>query len=121
MAPDHDKAPSAPLGSRRHQRRRLRSVDTPFGVILDISESGACVFHKGSAKVRVGDGMKLQVRHNGQTLDLDVRVVRTQTLGVSRLEVGVEFLSLDDEKRRALRALAETQDTDYSPSVWLAA
>lgn len=112
---------SPPMGSRRHRRQRLKGLDTPFGVILDVSESGACVFHKGSVKISVGDQITLQVRHAGLDLNLPTRVVRTQALGLRRLEVGVEFVSLTEEQLSGVKALAAAEVADFSPSVWLAA
>ena len=110
-----------PLGSRRHPRRRLRGLETPFGVIVDVSDSGACVFHKGKQSVHVGQEVTLQVRHAGLELDLPARVVRTQALGFRQLEVGVEFASLSDEQLSGVRALAASEDAGFSPHVWLAA
>ncbi|MEM7627528.1 MAG: PilZ domain-containing protein [Planctomycetota bacterium] len=121
MSPQPSDPNQTPMGSRRHRRHRLRGLDTPFGVILDVSESGACVFHKGSAQVNTGDELVLQVRHAGLELDLPARVVRTQKLGLKRLEVGIEFMSLSENQLAGVRALAAAEGVDFSPSVWIAA
>jgi len=108
-------------GSRRHHRHRLRGVPTPFGQVLDLSESGACLFRKGDCSVEVGQQVNLDITDGGIELKLKVLVVRTQSLGVRRLEVGVEFLNVSDEDRQLIAELIARSSTDLSPRAWLAA
>ena len=115
--PNHATKPT----SRRHRRQKLPGLSTPFGQIMDVSESGACIYHKGRTTVRVGQSVLPQVRHGQIELNLSARLVRIQPLGFRRLEVGVEFLDLDDNEKEGLRQLAAEASPDFSPSVWFAA
>lgn len=110
-----------PTGSRRHHRQRLRGVTTPFGQVLDLSESGACIFRKGACPVEEGQVVDLEMVDGGIELDLRARVVRTQSLGLRRMEVGVEFLDPTDDERRLIAQLIAQASTDLSPRAWLAA
>lgn len=89
--------------------------------MLDLSESGACIFRKGACSVVVGQQIDLEITDGGIELELKALVVRTQTLGVRRLEVGVEFLNLSDEDRRRITQLIAQASSDLSPRAWLAA
>ena len=116
----NDEAAGARPG-RRHVRRAVRGLDTPFGVILDLSESGACLFRKGRVDLEVGQTVTLSMAHQGIELRLQAHVVRMNRLGIGRQEVGVIFENLDDQQRLQLRQLAESASAEFSPSVWLAA
>jgi hypothetical protein len=109
------------LLTRRHRRLKIRGLDTPYGVILDVSESGACLFRKGRTELEPDQIIHLQVRHGGIDLNLPARVVRCQAVGLHRVEVGVEFLEMDESRRAGLHRLMATADPQYSPRVWVAA
>lgn len=110
-----------PTTNRRHTRQRLRGVATPFGQVLDLSESGACVFRKGDCPVEVGQVITLQIADGGIELQIQARVARTQSLGLRRLEVGVEFVDLTDHDRQLIAQLISQTSSDLSPRAWLAA
>ncbi|MEM8739255.1 MAG: PilZ domain-containing protein [Planctomycetota bacterium] len=118
MSPD---SPLSPRSSRRHPRQAVQGVSTPFGQVIDVSESGACVFRKGATVFNVGDQVVFQVREPGLTLDLKSRIVRSEPLGLRRYEVGLEFIDPAPEDRVALIQLMTQANRDYSPPAWLAA
>ncbi|MEO0515261.1 MAG: PilZ domain-containing protein [Planctomycetota bacterium] len=117
--PSDDYPPAS--GSRRHHRQRLRGVATPFGQVLDLSESGACLFRKGNCPVEIGQIVDLEIVDGSVELQLRAQVVRTQSLGLRRMEVGVEFLDLTDDDRRLIAQLIAQATSDLSPRAWLAA
>lgn len=111
-----------PNGSRRrHPRRSPRGLSTPFGQVLDLSESGACVFRKGSSIVEPGEIITLQISDGETELHLRARVVQTQPLGLRRRIVGVAFIDLAEFERDSIRRLVSLASTDFSPTAWLAA
>ncbi|MEM1109285.1 MAG: PilZ domain-containing protein [Planctomycetota bacterium] len=119
--PDTPGTPGKPRPNRRHPRQRLRGLSTPFGEVLDLSESGACLFRKGDCPVEVGQAVTLAIADGGIELQLQARVVRTQPLGLRRLEVGVEFIELTDQNRLQIAQLIAQGSSDLSPRAWLAA
>ncbi len=107
--------------SRRHHRQRLRGVATPFGQVLDLSESGACLFRKGDCTIDIGQTVTLEIVDGNLELQLRAQIVRTQSLGLRRMEVGVEFLDLTDDDRTLIAQLIAQASSDLSPRAWLAA
>ncbi|MEM9418903.1 MAG: PilZ domain-containing protein [Planctomycetota bacterium] len=106
---------------RRHRRQSFNNHDTPFGQVLDISESGACIFRKGDRPVEVGQFITLQVDSRPYPLLLQARVVRIQPVGLRRHEIGVEFVNLSDQNRLRLIQLMTQSSPEFSPRAWLAA
>ncbi|MEM9881736.1 MAG: PilZ domain-containing protein [Planctomycetota bacterium] len=106
---------------RRHRRQRLMGLETPFGQVLDLSDSGALLFRKGDEPPAVGSGLSLELADGAERVALRVRVVRVQALGLRRYEVGVAFLGLDDAQLQLIRLIAAHAAADFSPRAYLAA
>ncbi|MEM6457987.1 MAG: PilZ domain-containing protein [Planctomycetota bacterium] len=107
--------------NRRHRRQRLMGLETPFGQVLDLSDSGALLFRKGDEPPAVGSELSLELADGTERVAVRARVVRTQALGLRRYEVGVAFLSLDDAQLGLIRHIAAHAAADFSPRAYLAA
>lgn len=107
--------------ARRHARRRAANLTTPFGQVMDLSESGACVFRKGSLHLRIGQQIALRISDGIVTLDLTAQIIRIKPWGIRRAELGLNFLNLHAIDRQRIRDLAARADPHCSPRAWLAA
>lgn len=106
---------------RRSERKALRGVTSPFGQVLNLSLSGACLFRKGAPSLDVGQETRLTIRQEEMDLTLDVRVVRIDKLGLRRSEVGIEFINPDPNQCEMIARLMKRASQDFSPHAWLAA
>ena len=55
---------------RQNARFQTLGLSTPFGEVLDISDSGVGVFRKGKVEVEVGDEVTVHVRHEQTEVQL---------------------------------------------------
>ena len=107
---------------RRHERVSLLGTATMLGDVLDLSESGARLFCKGTVGCELDQEMGLEIAQATTSLKVDVRVVRIAELGFKRYEVGLEFVSLNDEQLATIRALQQPGISEQvCPRAYLAA
>lgn len=111
--------PLEPFASPRRSTRRVpaRSVTvavlehglpSAYGVVTNISETGACMQMSG-VSARRGIHVMLSFS-NGEMLDAGGRVVWSKPLDAdgSQAQYGIEFTELSESKRETLRTILES-------------
>ncbi len=107
---------------RRHERVATARTASAFGQVLDLSESGACLFRKGSEGCTLGETITLDIRQGPIDCQLVATVVRIRELGFKRYEVGVAFSELGPAERAAIRVLQQPHIAEQSgPRAYVAA
>lgn len=116
-------ADNACMAERRQNTRfKALGLTTPFGDVLDISDSGIGLFRKGRMQLSLGDTVTLELRHEGVEISLTAKVVRIDPAGLFRHEIGFEFVEIEEETRIKIRSLAHSACSEFaSPRCWVAA
>ena len=107
-------APASPTDERRRsQRTPARGLHSLLGEVLNISENGALIHHRGGVALKPGDHLSMLVRHGSHSVVIRVRVARAERAGYRRHNYGVQFVDLDEEQRIALGLLADAAHDAY--------
>lgn len=107
---------------RKQPRLKTLGLSTPFGEVIDISDSGLGVFRKGRVQVAVGDTVTLHLQNESIEAELTARVVRIEPAGLFRHEIGFEFIGVDEETLTKVWSLADSACCEYTcPRCWVAA
>ena len=107
---------------RQNARFKALGLSTPFGEVIDISDSGIGVFRKGKVEVAIGDEVTLLLSHETTELELAARVMRVDKVGMFRHEIGFEFVGATEETLTVLWAMADSACSEFSgPRCWVAA
>ncbi len=110
--------------SERRQSTRLKTLglSTPYGEVMDISDSGMGVFRKGRVVCAIGDEVKLVLSHGSSDIELNARVARVANVGLFRHEIGFEFIGISEETLTALWSLTDNACSEFSgPRCFIAA
>lgn len=92
---------------RTHPRVPTPDAASMFGDVMDLSESGACLFRKGTPACRVGEPLTLDIRQGAIELHLRASVVRIGELGYKRYEIGVSFENVGPAEATLIRLLQQ--------------
>jgi hypothetical protein len=107
---------------RQHTRFKALGLTTPYGEVMNISDSGMGVFRKGRVSCNLGDELKLVLGHGGEEIELDVRVARVAKVGLFRHEVGFEFVNVTEETLTRMWSLTDAACSEFTgPRCYLAA
>lgn len=107
---------------RENQRIKTRGLSTPFGEVMDLSESGIGVFRKGSVACSIGDTVSVYLAHGSYEIDLTAKCVRISRVGLFRHEIGFAFVNIDQATRDEICALMNSAGIELSsPRCWIAA
>jgi hypothetical protein len=107
-------APSPKTAERRQSERTpAKGMHSLLGEVLDISESGALIHHRGGVALKNGDCLTVLIRHGSYSVVVRMRIARTERTGFRRHNYGVQFLELDEEQRIALGLLADAAHDAY--------
>lgn len=103
-----DPDPDSP--ARRHGRVRVSGANASLGRILDISAGGMRVASRAMAHPpRQGTTIPVQIDVGDQEwMSVTCRVAWVRSTGMRRRELGLEFVQIDQEVKRALLAIAHT-------------
>ena len=110
--------------SERRQNSRFKALglSTPYGEVMDISDSGMGVFRKGRVICAVGDEVKLHLSHGSVEIELKARVARIANVGLFRHEIGFEFVGIDEATLTELWKLTDNACTEFTgPRCFIAA
>ena len=109
----------------RRLQPRLRAfgrLSTPFGEVIDVSDSGLGVFRKGKVQLSVGDTVTLHLSHESTEVELTARVVRIDPVGLFRHEIGFAFIDADEETLTQIWSLTDSACSEFTgPRCWVAA
>lgn len=100
---------STPSGERRrHGRLRCEEASCCVGQVIDLSASGMRVLRRGRPIMEIGDEFQISIHpNNGESqLTLPARVVWIERQGFRKHIVGLEFATIDDQKKIQLGELA---------------
>lgn len=98
---------SYPLHERRkHERKPTKDLRCLLGEVLDISEGGAMIHHRGKPTRQVGHTFAALLRHEALCVVASMRVARVERVGFRRFVMGVEFVGLDDQQRHEIAQIA---------------
>ena len=111
--------------SERRENTRFKTVGlttTPYGEVMDISDSGMGVFRKGRVICAVGDEVTMVLGHGTEEIELHARVVRIDNVGLFRHEIGFEFVDINEETLTKLWTLTDNACSEFSgPRCYIAA
>jgi len=107
---------------RQHERVPTQDTTTEFGQVMDLSESGAKLYRKGSEGCAVDDRLDFDIRQGEIVLDVQGVIVRVEELGFRRYEIGVQFEALNEQDRVIIRLLQQPEIAEQAcPLVFVAA
>ena len=107
---------------RKRERARLAGLSSRLGELVDFSEDGFCLIHRGAKPPKVGQLLDLILTYNSQRHTVQVAVVREQALGGNCTELGLEIVEAGGEARAFLKHLAAAGNPIGSgPQAWRAA
>ena len=107
---------------RQNTRFKALGLSTPYGEVIDISDSGLGVYRKGKLACEIGDEVKLFLSHEQTEIELTARVVRIDKVGMFRHEIGFAFVDPSEEMLTQIWALASSSSSTYTcPRCWVAA
>lgn len=111
------------MADRRKQPRiQTRGMNTPFGQVTNISDTGLCLFRKGKMDLSLGQTLRLAIEHGPERVTLEAEVVRIDRLGLFRHEIGLAIGAGDLEALGGIRRLiASSQAECIGPACHLAA
>lgn len=111
------------MTDRRFNRRlKTHGLSTPYGEVVDISDSGMGVFRKGKLDLAVGDAVSIHVSHDNAEINLSARVARIDKVGLFRHEIGFAFVDISEETLTQVWALASSSASLYTcPRCFIAA
>ena len=111
--PKQDAAPSIKL-RKRAARVRCEDLFSSSGPIIDLSLSGARIAHRGFRKFEEGETIELTLAGYGAHIVVPVRVARINRVGFMHFELGVEFISPDEQTRQAVADFVRCHSVRYS-------
>lgn len=95
---------------------------TPYGEVMDISDSGMGVFRKGRVICAIGDDVKMYLSHGTKEIELTARVVRIDNIGMFRHEIGFEFVGIDEATLTEIWSLTNNACSEFTgPRCFIAA
>lgn len=100
---------TTPKGERRrHGRLRCEETSCCVGQVSDLSASGMRILRRGRPIMDVGDEFQISIHPDAgePVLTLPSRVVWIERQGFRKHVIGLEFVDLDDDKKRLLGELA---------------
>ena len=107
---------------RRRERARLAGLSSRLGELVDFSEDGFCLLHRGAKPPRVGKTFDLILTYSTQRHTVTVAVVRENALSGNCTELGLEVREASDDARAFLAHLAAAGNPIGSgPQAWRAA
>jgi len=111
------------MGERRkHTRFKALGLSTPYGEVVDLSDSGIGVFRKGRVDLSVGDTVTLHLSHEQAEVRLEAEVVRIDPVGLFRHEIGFRFVDVDEAGLTELWRLTDSACSEFvGPRCWVAA
>ena len=97
-------------------------LSTPFGEVMDLSDTGMGVFRKGKVQVALGQTVTIQLSHEGTDVQVTARVARIDKVGLFRHEIGFQFINIDEETLTRLWSMTDSACSEFaSPHCWIAA
>ena len=107
---------------RQHKRVACKNMTCHLGEVVDISVGGMQILGKGKQKLEAEDELSGELRHEGEVVELKMRVVWTKKMGVGRWAYGLEFIGVNEDDERELEMLVECGHDEFvGPQFWLAA
>ena len=107
---------------RQNTRFKALGLSTPYGEVIDISDSGLGVYRKGKLACEIGDEVKLYLSHEQTEIELTARVVRIDKVGMFRHEIGFEFVGVDEETLTRVWTLTDSACSEFAgPQCYIAA
>lgn len=107
---------------RQSTRYKALGLSTPFGEVIDVSDSGIGVFRKGRVICAIGDHVTVHLSHEITDIELTAKVVRINNVGLFRHEIGFQFVGIDEGTRDQLRAMTQSACSEFTgPRCYLAA
>jgi hypothetical protein len=107
---------------RQHTRFKALGLSTPFGEVMDVSDSGMGVFRKGKLGCEIGDEVKLYLSHGSTEIELNARVARISKVGLFRHEIGFEFVNINEETLTKIWTLTDSACSEFTgPRCYVAA
>lgn len=112
-------APALPTVSfdanaRRHGRLRVAALTCTLGPVLDLSASGMRVECRGKPPIREGEAAELTMHAPFGPFTVKTRVHWIRRAGFRRYHIGLEFVDMTDEGRKALNLIARSVPTDVT-------
>lgn len=107
---------------RLNSRFKTQGLATPYGEVMDISDSGMGVFRKGRVICGVGDEVPIYLSHGSTEIKVKARVVRVSNVGLFRHEIGFEFIDANEELLTKLWSMTDNAWSEFTgPRCYIAA
>jgi c-di-GMP-binding flagellar brake protein YcgR len=107
---------------RENMRFKALGLSTPFGEVMDISDSGLGIFRKGKVNCQIGDEINVVLRHEDMVIEASARVVRIDKVGMFRHEIGMEFVGINEDTLTKIWSLTDMACSAYTgPRCYIAA
>lgn len=107
---------------RKSTRYKVKGLSTPFGEVIDVSDTGLGVFRKGRVICAIGDTVTIYLSHESKEIELAAKVVRIDNVGLFRHDIGFQFVDIDEGTRDELRAMTQQACNEFTgPRCYIAA
>jgi len=107
---------------RQNMRFKALGLSTPFGEVMDISDSGIGVFRKGKLNCSIGDEVKVVLSHQDMVIEAAARVARIDKVGLFRHEIGMEFIGITEATLTQIWSLTDMACSAFTgPRCYIAA
>ena len=107
---------------RQNTRYKALGLSTPFGEVINVSDSGVGVFRKGRVICAIGDTVTVYLSHESKEIELTAKVVRIDNVGLFRHDIGFQFVGIDEGTRDELRAMTQSACNEFTgPRCYIAA
>lgn len=110
--------PGSGSNNRRHGRLACEGMQSSLGTVLDISASGLRV-KCGRNGPASGDSIMVSLSGADSSVKFCAKVVWARRIGFRHQELGLEYIGMNDDVRRALLAIVrDATSTEMMRPMW---
>lgn len=99
---------------RQYGRVKCEIVRCSVGTVVDASAGGLRIMIQERLPIKPGMHMELDLQARGNPIRVDVEVAWVKRKGLFKREIGVHFLEVSPELRKALCEIAHSVTTNLS-------
>lgn len=103
-----------PESQRQFGRVNCEAVNSNIGPVVDASAGGMRILFMGRNRIKVGMELDLSIAAFGEPFTVPVKIVWIKKRSLFKREIGVQFVEVTPELKRALNAMARSTASNLS-------